>query len=206
MKNIKNSQAKVAVTNLGMYNEGSLNYEWLNVPCEREEFSAALKRIGVDGVNYEEYFMSDYEGLRGISEYSSFDEINTAAQIAELVTETANEYANGAVSSDEVSNAIHSTLSELLPDDHDADDVETILDMLHIFTASSYTDIDGFTRPLDAYDAYFDFLRYNDEGLIDLLDSKFGTFFDTDAYTKHEIDCDEGVRYHDDKIIVIYYG
>lgn len=206
MKNIKNSQAKVAVTNLGMYNEGSLNYEWLNVPCEREEFNAALKRIGVDGVNYEEYFISDYEGLNGISEYSSFDEINEAAKVAELVNGIANESATSKTDCGVISSAIYTVLSEMLSDNYDAEDVEDVINDLQIFAADYFKDIDGFDRPIDAYDLYFEQLQENDAELCELLESRFACYFDADAYTEQEASCDETVRYHNNDVIIRYYG
>ena len=42
------------ITNLGKYNEGELVGETLKFPTTTEEVQALLKRIGVDGVRYEE--------------------------------------------------------------------------------------------------------------------------------------------------------
>lgn len=74
------------VTNLGKYNEGTLAGEWLHLPAETEEVQALLKRIGVDGVRYEEIFITDYEsdlpGLTGrLGEYESIDELNHLAHV-----------------------------------------------------------------------------------------------------------------------------
>ena len=56
------------VTNLGMYNEGYLVGEWVDFPISHEKdleikkaINKMLCRIGVDGVLYEEYFITDYE-------------------------------------------------------------------------------------------------------------------------------------------------
>ena len=55
------------VTNLGKYNEGHLVGEWVDFPVTHEEMgvkeavSEMLCRIGVDGVLYEEYFITDYD-------------------------------------------------------------------------------------------------------------------------------------------------
>jgi len=206
MKNIKNSQARVAVTNLGMYNEGSLNYEWLNVPCEREEFNAALKRIGVDGVNYEEYFISDYEGLNGISEYSSFDEINEAAKIAELLQDKASECGNIAVSVDDVVTALRSVISDVLYKDYDAEDVEAILDDISLYVSYNFIDGRGFETLWTAEDEYAEYLKDIDETLNDLLNSEFAPFFDLDEYVKHELRFDDTVKHYEDNIIIRYYG
>lgn len=69
------------VTNLGKYNEGTLVGEYLKLPASTEDVQAVLKRIGVDGVRYEETFITDYEtdipGLYDcLGEYESIDELN----------------------------------------------------------------------------------------------------------------------------------
>lgn len=43
------------ITNLGKYNEGELVGETLKFPTTTEEVQGLLKRIGVDGVRYEEF-------------------------------------------------------------------------------------------------------------------------------------------------------
>ena len=50
------------VTNLGKYNEGELVGEYLKFPTTHEEVQALLKRIGIDGVRYEEIFITDFDG------------------------------------------------------------------------------------------------------------------------------------------------
>ena len=60
------------VTNLGKYNEGELVGEYLKFPTTPEEVQALLKRIGIDGVRYEEIFITDFDGdvlglYRGLS-------------------------------------------------------------------------------------------------------------------------------------------
>lgn len=72
------------VTNLGKYNEGRLVGEYLKFPTTTEEVQALLKRIGIDGVRYEEIFITDYEisisGLHDcLGEYESIDELNHLA-------------------------------------------------------------------------------------------------------------------------------
>ena len=69
------------VTNLGKYNEGRLAGAPLNFPTITEEVQALLKRIGVDGVRYEEIFITNFEsdilGLYDhLGEYESIDELN----------------------------------------------------------------------------------------------------------------------------------
>ena len=74
------------VTNLGKYNEGELAYFPLKLPATMEEVQAGLKRIGLDGVRYEELFITDYDsdisGLcRYLGEYESIDELNHLAHL-----------------------------------------------------------------------------------------------------------------------------
>lgn len=71
---------KIALTNLGKYNEGKLIYTWLDLPATDEEIDQAFKDIGVaDNTAFEEYFISDYEtniiGLK-IGEYDNILELN----------------------------------------------------------------------------------------------------------------------------------
>ena len=78
------------VTNLGKYVEGELVGEWLALPTTTEQVQECFARIGLDGKQYEEMFITDYEtqvaGLYDcLGEYSSLDELNyLAAQLSEL--------------------------------------------------------------------------------------------------------------------------
>jgi len=74
------------VTNLGKYNEGDLCGEYLKLPATKEDIKALLSRIGIDGVLYEEFFITDYatdvDGLcRYLGEYESIDELNYLASM-----------------------------------------------------------------------------------------------------------------------------
>ena len=80
------------VTNLGRYVEGHLDGEYLKLPATTEEVQALLKRIHVDGVRYEEIFITDYEtaipGLRDcLGEYESIDELNYLASLLDDMEE-----------------------------------------------------------------------------------------------------------------------
>ncbi len=50
------------MTNLGKYNGGQLVYERVAFPTDTETVQAALKKIGIDGIRYEEIFIADYDG------------------------------------------------------------------------------------------------------------------------------------------------
>jgi len=75
------------ITNLGKYVEGKLCGEWLSLPTTKEEVQALLSRIGVDGVFYEETFITDYDhnlaGMQNLGEYESIDELNYLASLLE---------------------------------------------------------------------------------------------------------------------------
>lgn len=72
----------VFLTNLGMYNEGTLVGEWVTLPCSEEAIAQAMDRIGINE-EYEEYFITDWEsevsGLE-ISEYSNIYDLNEMAE------------------------------------------------------------------------------------------------------------------------------
>ena len=77
---------KAYITNLGKYNEGALVGEYLKFPTTTEEVQALLKRIGIDGVRYEEIFITDYDGdmpelYANFGEYESIDELNYLASL-----------------------------------------------------------------------------------------------------------------------------
>ena len=83
---------EVFITNLGRYNEGHLDGEYLKLPATTEQVQALLKRIHVDGVQYEETFITDYEidipGLYDcLGEYESVDELNYLAALLEELDE-----------------------------------------------------------------------------------------------------------------------
>ena len=74
------------ITNLSKYNEGRLVGETLKFPATTEEVQALLKRIGVDGVRYEEIFITSFDGdvlglYDHLGEYESIDELNHLAHV-----------------------------------------------------------------------------------------------------------------------------
>ena len=80
------------VTNLGMYPEYGVEVgEYLKFPTNVEEVQALFSRIGIDGIRYEEYFITNYEsdvlGLYDhLGEYESLDELNYLAHLLEEMT------------------------------------------------------------------------------------------------------------------------
>lgn len=75
---------KIYVANLGKYNEGELVGKWLELPCDMEDFKESfLPSIEIDGLQYEEYaihdFETDIEGLK-IGEYDNIEKLNELAE------------------------------------------------------------------------------------------------------------------------------
>ncbi len=72
------------VTNAGKYAEGQLVGETLTFPTNAEEVQTLLKHIGVDGVRYDEIFITSFGGdvlglYDHLSEYENLDELNHLA-------------------------------------------------------------------------------------------------------------------------------
>ena len=77
------------ITNLGKYAEGQLVGETLKFPATTEKVQSLLKNIGVDGVRYEEFFITAFDGdVMGLydylTEYENLDELN---HLAHLISE-----------------------------------------------------------------------------------------------------------------------
>lgn len=152
----------VFVTNLGKYNEGCLVGEWLPLPTTTEQVQACLKRIGIDGIRYEEYFITDYEAsVEGLydrlPEYANLDELNYLA----------------------------SRLDEMKP--HEIEKYEAAVEYGE--HAGSLQDLINLTENLDCYDLYPDVQSEEDYGyyLIDecsALDipEDIRNYFDYKAY------------------------
>ena len=80
-----------ALTNLGKYNEGELDFKWISFPISDEDLETVKREIGIDGVRYEEYFMSDYDcqvdGLYDhLGEYDSIRALNALGERLESMS------------------------------------------------------------------------------------------------------------------------
>lgn len=67
---------RIALTDLGRYNNGELVFEWVDLPVD--DFEEVMEQLG----NPEEYFISDYEcdiPHMVIHEYENLDELNNLA-------------------------------------------------------------------------------------------------------------------------------
>jgi len=85
-----NAPISAFITNIGKYAEGEMAGAWLSFPTTPEALARTFEKIGVDGVNYEEWFITDYKtDIDGISinEYDNLDVINYLANILEEMPE-----------------------------------------------------------------------------------------------------------------------
>ena len=147
------------ITNLGKYNEGELVGETLKFPTTTEEVQALLKRIGVDGVRYEEFFITSFDGdVLGLydylGEYENLDELNHLACL----------------------------LSEL--DQSDLEKFEAVIDSGE--HTSSVADLINLTQNLDCYDLFPDIESEEDLGRycmedLDIPDA-LRDYFNYEAY------------------------
>lgn len=156
------------ITNLGKYNEGEVVGETLKFPTTTEEVQALLKRIGVDGVRYEEFFITSFDGdVLGLydylTEYENLDELNHLACL----------------------------LSEL-----DQGELEKFEAVLHTGAhTSSVADIINLTQNLDCFELYPEIENEEDLGRYwaeDLpIPEELKDYFDYEAYGR-DISINEG--------------
>ena len=156
------------ITNLGKYNEGELVGETLEFPTTTEEVQALLKRIGVDGVRYEEFFITSFDGdVLGLydylTEYENLDELNHLACL----------------------------LSEL--DQSDLEKFEAVIDSGG--HTSSVADLINLTQNLDCYEFYPDIESEEDLGRYATEDlpipEELKDYFDYEAYGR-DVSINEG--------------
>ena len=150
------------ITNLGKYAEGQLVGETLKFPATTEEVQSLLKNIGVDGVRYEEFFITAFDGdVMGLydylTEYENLDELNHLAHL----------------------------ISEL-----DSDEIETLEAALNKRDhTSSVADIINLVHNLDCYDLHpgvtddetLGRIYVEDMELLDVPDNVL-PYFDFEAY------------------------
>ena len=104
------------VTNLGKYNEGRLQGEYLKLPATTEEVQALFSRIGLDGIMYEEMFITDYEtevsGLKQhLGEYESLNELNYLASLLEEMDEGELEKLEAAIAQGEYAGSVQELIN-----------------------------------------------------------------------------------------------
>lgn len=151
------------VTNLGKYNEGELCGEYLKLPATKEDVQALLSRIGVDGVLYEEFFITDYEtdlaGMQNLGEYESIDELNYLAALLDEMPDSERDKFEAAAVYGDHSGSIKDLINlsqnldcyEIYPGVHDNDDLgRYLIEELECMDIpdwiENYFDYDGYGR------------------------------------------------------------
>lgn len=124
------------ITNLGKYNEGALVGEWVKFPTTYENMQEVFQRIGIDGIRYEEWFITDYDcyvdGIYDVlGEYESLDELNYLAAGIEAMDKSDFARFEAAISVSDYSRSVKDLINltenldkyEIYPDVHDHDDL-----------------------------------------------------------------------------------
>lgn len=124
---------RIALTNLGKYNEGELVYKWLDLPATEDEIQEAFEDIGIND-EYEEHFISDYEAPFDIGEHTNIEKLNDIAEAIEQF-DNMDDIFNGTYDAFDVINFAHELMNYgLVPyaDEHVMDIVsdETLDEMV----------------------------------------------------------------------------
>lgn len=166
------------ITNLGKYNEGELVGEWVEFPVSDDEIEEILERIGIDGEEYEEYFITDYEADFNaadiLGEYVTLETLN---EIAEALENTSDEATTLAV----IEAAYPRDAQELIDciesaDDHwvityDAAGGHNVSDL-----AWYYIDMSGGIESLgrDTLESYFNYESFGRDLKIEFTETDYG--------------------------------
>lgn len=157
-----------ALTNLGKYNEGGLDYVWVSFPCDEDDFQEYLKQIGIgedrgDGSVYEEWFFSDWDtdyswlNLDGLGEYMSLDEVNEYAEALEGIVDDGTEEEFRAAM--EYSGDFHDALNLVETDSVGKISDESMSNRMDEAIGAYYVDSIGF-NDMSNIEEYFDYEAY----------------------------------------------
>ena len=150
------------ISNPALYSAGHLVGETLHFPTNTEEVQSLLKRIGVDGVRCQEYFIisfdSDILGLYDyLSEYENIDELNHLAHLLKELSPSERETLEAVMDSGQhcgsVQDLINLTQNLDCYDFHPGVDNEEMLGRLYV------EDMESLEVP-DNIKPYFDFEAY----------------------------------------------
>lgn len=184
------------ITNLGKYNEGTLQCEYLKLPATTEAVQALLSRIKVDGVMYEEIFITDYDtnisGLsRCLDQYASINELNYLASLIEDMDEWDVEKFETAIACGDHSGSVQDLINltqnldcyEYYPSVNDYDDLgRYLIDEL------------GFEEIPERLEAYFDYSSYAEAHVC----NEGGEFIKDGFVSRNSVDFDEHYKGRND--------
>ena len=165
---------RIFYENLGLYNEGIISGEWIDLPVSDEELEAVRNRTGYDET-HEEYFIADFEtdadGLT-VGEYDDIDELN---ELAELIDEDP----------DIVSALLYHgyyTAEEI----RDKKDDVLVIDNSNTMTLEEavgyyYAELNGIENQLGGLSYYFDYEKYGRDIVLE------GSFYEAQDGTIYEV-------------------
>ena len=158
----------IYLTNLGRYNEGCLMGEWVKLPVDKDKLQDVLTRIGIDGQQYDEVFITDYETLLGnlhISEYASINDLNKLAEQLEGLADP--DYEKLAAVLEYESSMSIAEISELI-DDLDSFDLLAEVDTDEAL-GEYYAEVGCIFHGIpDSISRYFDFEAYGRDIRLEL--------------------------------------
>lgn len=104
------------ITNFGKYNEGELVGEWVKFPTTHEAIQQVLERIGIDGMRYEEWSITDYDChvdniYNVLGEYESLDELNYLANVIDGMDQWDLERFQAAIDFGEYTNSVQDLIN-----------------------------------------------------------------------------------------------
>ena len=166
---------KVYLTDLAAYNSSTLVGKWITLPLEEVELHYAINEVlcegevAVNGINHEEWFISDYEWvnilLYSIDEYENVFELNNKLELLQEVDEYklkvikfildeqfTNEIKDAILKADDV--IVHSNQSledvayDLMQECYDIDKLPAII--------SNNIDYEGIAKDLESDGTYFE--------------------------------------------------
>lgn len=171
-----------ALTNLGKYNEGGLDYVWVSFPCDEDDFQDSLKKIGIgkdrgDGSVYEEYFFSDWDtdydwvDLSNLGEYEDFDDVNEYAEALEGIVDDGTEEEFRAAM--EYSGDFHDALNLVETGSVTKISDESMSNRMDEAIGAYYVDSMGFDA-ISNIEEYFDYEAYGRDIRIEYYPEKAG--------------------------------
>ena len=210
-------ECKVYLTNLGKYNEGALVGKWVDIMggLSEDEWKEELKKIGVDGKEYEEYFITDYDtDIPGVYEYfGEYPSLKKLSQAGEAFEQIENDHDDeimmaclelGVVDIDDIiengSNAFQDCY--LIPGISDYDDLgrheveENYENITEIRNYDDYIDITDYAKDIaddwvyeedeEEYDlSFFEEMVENDLQQGLLTEDELENYFDFEAFGRN---------------------
>ena len=156
----------VYVTNLGKYNDGTLQGEWIEMPTTPEHMREVFDRIGIGsndeyGQTYEEWFVTDYDDYSGIhitkdmGEYPNLDELNYLAAKLDDMSDGQYQAFCAAIESGDYGTEIQDyiNVAESVDDIRLIPGIETDADYGHYIVETGYIMVPDDIRPYIDYEA-----------------------------------------------------